>query len=55
MKKIFQLFPLMLLVMITLSGCEIIGDIFQAGMWVGVIIVVAIIAIVIWVINRFRK
>jgi hypothetical protein len=25
------------------SGCEIIGDIFKAGVWVGVILVVAII------------
>ncbi len=55
MKKIFQLFPLLLLLMITFSGCEVIGGIFKAGLWVGVIIVVAIIAIVIWLFNRFRK
>ena len=43
----------MLLSLVT--GCEVIGDIFQAGMWVGIIIVVAIIALVLWLISKFRK
>jgi hypothetical protein len=30
----------------SLSGCEVIGGIFKAGMWVGVLFVVFIIAIV---------
>lgn len=38
-----------------LTGCELVGDIFEAGMWVGIIIVVAVIALVIWIISRFRK
>lgn len=36
----------------TLSSCEVIGDIFQAGMFVGVLIVVVIIALVIWLFRR---
>ena len=39
----------------TLTSCEVIGDIFKAGMWVGVIIVVGIIALVLWLINKARK
>jgi len=38
-----------------LTSCELAGDIFEAGMWVGVIIVVAVIALIIWIISRFRK
>ena len=34
------------------SSCEVIGDIFKAGVWVGVIVVVGIIALVIWLIAR---
>jgi hypothetical protein len=35
-----------LLATIPLAGCELVGNIFQAGVWVGVIVVVLIIAIV---------
>jgi hypothetical protein len=45
----------MLAVIVTLSSCELVGDIFQAGMAVGVFIVVLIIALVIWVLSRFRR
>jgi hypothetical protein len=43
----------MLLSLVT--GCELVGDIFQAGMWVGVIIVVAVIGLIVWLLSRFRK
>lgn len=38
---------------VTLSGCEVIEGIFQAGVGVGVFIVIAIIALVIFLIFRF--
>lgn len=38
-----------------LSSCEVIGGIFKAGIWVGVIIVVAVIALIFWLIGRGRK
>jgi hypothetical protein len=31
---------------IPLAGCELAGDIFQAGMWVGIVAVVLVIAVV---------
>jgi hypothetical protein len=53
MKKM-SLIPLaaMLMVILSLSSCELVGDIFKAGMWVGIIIVVAIIALIIFLIRK---
>jgi hypothetical protein len=31
------------------GGCELIGDIFEAGVWVGALLVVGIIGLVIWI------
>jgi hypothetical protein len=39
---------LMLLSTLILGGCELVGDIFQAGMAVGVIAVVVVIGLIIW-------
>ncbi len=38
-----------------LGGCELIGDVFKAGLWVGVFIVVAVIVFVGYIISRFRR
>jgi hypothetical protein len=46
---------LLILFLITFSGCSVIGDIFEAGVWVGVIAVVGIIALVIWLVGRGSK
>lgn len=35
-----------------LTSCELIGDIFKAGMWTGVIVVVLVIALVIWLVSK---
>lgn len=37
------------------TGCELIGDIFQAGMAVGIFAVIAVVVLIIWIISRFRK
>lgn len=37
------------------AGCELIGDIFQAGFVVGIIIVLVIVAVVGWIISKFRR
>lgn len=47
MKKLMPLAMVTLLVT-TLSSCELIGGIFKAGMWTGVILVVVVVALVIW-------
>jgi hypothetical protein len=43
---------LVLLSTLTLGGCELIGDIFQAGMAVGVIIVVLILAGIFYLVKK---
>jgi len=39
---------------IPLAGCELAGDIFKAGMWVGVVAVVLVIALVGAISTRIR-
>ncbi len=47
--------PMLLLVsLLTISGCDAIGDIFQAGLLVGIIAVVIVIAIIVWLAGKFR-
>ncbi len=36
----------------TLTSCELIGGIFKAGVWSGVIIVVIVLALIIWLISK---
>ena len=37
------------------SGCEFIGDVFKTGIWLGVIIVVAVIAVIAFIAKSFSK
>jgi heme/copper-type cytochrome/quinol oxidase subunit 4 len=38
-----------------LAGCEIIGGIFKAGVWTGILLVVIVVALIIWLISRARR
>jgi hypothetical protein len=51
MKKILPLLPV-LMIPFLFSGCAVAGDIFKAGVWVGVIIVVAIFVLIIFLIRK---
>ena len=42
----------LVLLLVTLTGCELVGDIFEAGVWVGVLLVVVVIAGILFL---FRK
>ncbi|HUP40587.1 MAG TPA: hypothetical protein VM115_10740 [Vicinamibacterales bacterium] len=46
---------LVLLAGIALSGCELVGNIFQAGMAVGVFIVIAVLAVVVFLVSKVRR
>jgi uncharacterized membrane protein YkvI len=46
---------LFVLMLLTFTGCDVILDIFEAGMWVGVIIVILIIFVVIWLVRKFMR
>ena len=48
-----RLLLVVLLAMAT-AGCELAGDIFQAGMWIGVIMVVLAIGVVMWLVGKVR-
>jgi hypothetical protein len=39
----------------TVSSCEVIGGIFKAGVWVGIIIVVLIIGLILWLVGKGRR
>ena len=39
---------------LALSGCEVIGDIFEAGVWVGVILVLGVVGVIIWIVSKMR-
>jgi hypothetical protein len=47
--RLIAIFPIL-----ALSGCEMIGDIFQAGVWVGVLLVVGVIALMVWMFSRSK-
>lgn len=48
-----KLLLVMLLAIVT-AGCELAGDIFQAGLWVGVILVVLAVGVVLWLVGKVR-
>lgn len=43
------------LFIVTLPSCEVIGGIFKAGVWTGVLIVAAVVGLLIWIIARMGK
>jgi uncharacterized membrane protein YkvI len=45
---------LLALLSLTVAGCELAGDIFEAGAWVGAIVVVLVIAILGVVVAKIR-
>ena len=44
-----------LLIAISLSSCKVIEGIFKAGVWVGIIAVIVVIAIIFWLRNKAGK
>jgi hypothetical protein len=56
MKK-FSLMSAMLICMmiVLLSGCTVVGGIFKAGVWVGVLGIVILVVIIFWIISKAGK
>lgn len=46
---------LLALLLVPLAGCEIIGGIFKAGVWVGVILAVLVVVGILWVVGKARR
>lgn len=54
--KNYSLFGLLALaVAMSLSSCEIVGDIFQAGVWIGILLVVFVVGLILWLVGRGRR
>jgi hypothetical protein len=53
--KLIQLSFFIIFLSACLSSCEVIGGIFKAGVWVGVLVVVGIIALILFFIGRSKK
>jgi hypothetical protein len=46
---------LLLFMMMTLAGCELVGDIFSAGVYTGIFIVILVVVVIIWLVTRMGK
>ena len=49
-----RLLLLLSLTLLALTGCEIVGGIFKAGVWVGIIVVVLLLLGVFWIFSKLR-
>jgi hypothetical protein len=55
MKRFKLLALLPVLAQFAFTSCEIIGDIFRAGMYWGIFLVVAFVAVILWLISKMRR
>ncbi|WP_400193140.1 hypothetical protein [Hymenobacter sp. B81] len=56
MKQSTAWLPLILcLLLLPLTGCDVIGGIFKAGAYTGIIAVVLLLLLVWWLLSRFRR
>ncbi len=55
MKNLIVRLSMFLVFTMTLSSCEVIGDIFSAGVYTGIFVVVIVIVIIIWLIAKMGK
>ena len=51
----FGKIALLVLFAVTLAGCEVVGGIFKAGIWVGAIAVVLIIVLLVFVVGKLKR
>ncbi len=55
MKNIKAILPVMfLLLVVTMSSCDVVGDIMEFTMWTTLIVVAVVILLVMWVIRKLR-
>lgn len=52
--KLIKLLPFFILVLL-LSSCSVVGGIFKAGVWVGVIGIVIVVIIIIWLVSKATR
>ena len=45
---------LVVLLAVSAAGCELVGGIFKAGVWVGAIGVILVVVVVVWLVAKAR-
>ncbi|MCB2378366.1 hypothetical protein LGH70_12275 [Hymenobacter sp. BT635] len=56
MKNYRFLLPVFLVLLtFSLSSCDVIGDIFKAGMWTGLIGVVLVVLLILFILRKVRR
>ena len=55
MKKYIVRSSLFLIMLLSFTSCEVVEGIFKLGMGVGIFIVIAILAVVIYIITKFKR
>jgi len=55
MQKNITRLLMVFVILFSFTSCELVGDIFQAGMGVGIFIVIFVIAIIIWIFAKFFR
>jgi len=53
-RKNLALLVVLLALLVPSAGCEIIGGIFKAGLWVGAIMVALVVLVVFWIVGKMR-
>lgn len=54
--KQYSLFGLLALAMaMSFSSCQVVGGIFKAGVWVGILLVVLVVGVILWLVGRGRS
>jgi hypothetical protein len=48
-------YSLLCVLMVSFSSCAVVGGIFKAGVWVGVLMVVAVIGLIVFIAGRGSK
>jgi hypothetical protein len=44
-----------ILMLLTMTSCEVIGDIFSAGFYAGIFVVILVVAVIIWLIRKMGR
>ncbi len=53
--RIVFLVSVAITLILNISGCTLIGDIFKAGVWVGIILVVAVVGLIFFIFSKMSK
>ena len=52
MRELSLISIILVLSTLGLAGCELVAGIFKAGVWVGVLLVIGIIALIVWMLSK---